>query len=63
VGPLSDFFTKGFSDMNDTTNSGFARMMAHAKSAKISARAITFSEAIAAAKDRDDVKSLDLRRD
>jgi hypothetical protein len=34
--------------------------MAHAKAAKVTNRAISFAEAIAAARDKDDVKTLDM---
>jgi ribulose 1,5-bisphosphate synthetase/thiazole synthase len=44
----------------DATNVGFARMTAAAKAAKVAARAVTFGEAIAAAKASDDVRALDM---
>jgi hypothetical protein len=45
-------------DSIDATNVGFARMTAAAKAAKISAKALTFTEAIKAA--ADDVSALNL---
>jgi hypothetical protein len=44
----------------DLFNNGFSRIMAHAKAAKVTNRAISFAEAIAAARDKDDVKTLDM---